>query len=333
MKMREKDWQNKPGEVAKGIYHIEVPTPFSVGPVNIYILEGDGLTLVDAGPLTREAWDVLSQGVEQIGYKISDIQQIVLTHHHVDHCGLMERIRQASGARTIAHPLAVPYVELNEEFMEFHGQFFNELYRESGVPEESLYIIEKYHKLMMTFSERSQIDEIVKHEQPLPGHPEWQVLYTPGHSQSHMSLYRAEDRVMIAGDHIIKHISSNAFIEPPQDRSRNRPLTLVQYRTALEMCSDKEMDIIFSGHGEPITNHRELILQRLQKNWERTDKLRQLLRDGEKTAYELSALLFPTLYQKEMPLTLSETLGHIDLLTILHQLEVKRIAGVLYYSL
>lgn len=323
-----------PKKVAQGIYQIEVPTPFAVGPVNVYLLEGDYLTLVDVGPLTEEAWQTLSQGIRQIGYHVSDVQQIVLTHHHVDHFGLLERVRKASGARTFAHPMAIPYVELNGEFMAYHSRFFFDLYTESGVPEESLTVIDKFHnRTMMKFCEKSQIDESLKHEQTLPNMPEWQILYTPGHAQSHISLYRESDRVMIAGDHIIEHISSNAFIEPPQDQSGDRPLTLVQYRTALEMCADIEIDIIFSGHGVPVTNHREKILERLQKNWLRTAKLRSFLKDGEKTAYELTTLLFPKAYKKELALTLSETLGHIDLLQILHQIEVKKRKGILYYSL
>ncbi|WP_307198168.1 MBL fold metallo-hydrolase [Neobacillus niacini] len=319
--------------MAQGIYQIQIPTPFSVGPVNVYLLEGDHLTLVDTGPLTEEAWEILNQGIRNIGYEVKDIRQVVLTHHHADHSGLLERVRQASGASTFAHFQAVPYVELNDEFMDFHARFFYELYHQCGVPKESLIIIDKFHRRTMSFTERSRIDECLKHGKTLPHLPDWQVLFTPGHSQSQISLYRSNDRVLIAGDHIIKNISSNALIEPPLDQSRNRPLTLVQYRTALEMCADMEIDIIFSGHGESITNHRKLILERLQKNWMRTDTLRSLLKDGAKTAYELTTLLFPHVYQKELSLTLSETLGHIDLLQILNQLEVKQRNGVLYYSL
>lgn len=185
----------------------------------------------------------------------------------------------------------------------------------------------------MSLTERSHIDELLKHEITLPHLPEWQVLNTPGHSQSQISFYRADDCILIGGDHIIKHISSNALIEPPRDHSPNRPLPLVQYRTALEMCACMEIKIIFSGHGEAIFDHRELIQQRLKKNWLRTDTLRGLLKDGTKTAYELATLLFPHVYQKELTFTLSETLGHIDLLQFLHQLEVEEKNGVLYYSL
>lgn len=320
-------------EVARGVYQIEIPTPFSVGAVNIYLIEGDQLTLVDVGPMTSKAWDAVVSGMEQLGFALTDIKQIVLTHHHVDHCGLLEKMRRLTNATTYAHPLAVPYIEMDPVFLDFHDQFFMKLYRESGLPEEMLGIIKKFNKLMMTFSEQSKIDGLLKHQEAVPGLPQWQVLYTPGHSQSHLSLYRAQDRIMVAGDHIIKHVSSNAFIEPPRNHTLERPLTLVQYRTALQMCADMEIDQIFSGHGEVVTNHRELIAQRLQKNWERSDHLKNFLRDGAKTAFELNALLFPSLYQKELPLTLSETLGHLDLLRILHQVTVKDHNGVYYYSL
>lgn len=333
MEMINRSWKGKKGEVARGIYKIEVPTPFSVGPINLYLLEGEKLTLVDAGPLTSEAWDELSREMEHIGYKISDIQQVILTHHHVDHCGLLERIRKVSGAWAIAHPLAVPFVELKEEFMAYHDRFFNELYTECGVPKEYFSVIEKFHQQLMTFSEPSQIDEVVKHEQEVPYLPEWKVLYTPGHTQSHIALYREEDRILIAGDHIIKHISSNAFIEPPRDHSNHRPFTLMQYRTSLEMCLNIKIDIVFSAHGEAITNHEELISQRLKKTWDRADRLRKFLQDGEKTAYELTVLLFPHLNEKVLPLTISETLGHLDLLTMQYQMEITERDGIVYYSI
>ncbi|MFF2530770.1 MBL fold metallo-hydrolase [Brevibacillus sp. NPDC058079] len=327
------DKQRIPTQVAPDIFCLEIPTPFDVGAVNVYLLKGERLTLVDVGPLTDDAWVALTEGLESIGVSVQDIEQVILTHHHVDHCGQLEKVREQSGAKTFAHPQATPYVQQDEQFMTFHDQFFEELYIQSGVPEKMMVIISKFHKLMKKFSAPSQIDFHLKHEQKVPYLEDWQVLYTPGHSQSHLSLYRAKDQVMIGGDHIIKRISSNAFIEPPRNRSSSRPLTLIQYRTALQMCADIEIEQVLSGHGQPVYNHRELILARLQKNWERTGTLRRLLADGEKTAFELNALLFPGLYKKELPLTLSETLGHIDLLMILHQIEVREQDRILYYHL
>ncbi|WP_126425584.1 MBL fold metallo-hydrolase [Brevibacillus marinus] len=320
-------------EVATGVYQIELPTPFSVGPVNVYLLKGSEWTLVDTGPHTSAAWDTLCGALKQLGCQPADLSQVVLTHHHVDHVGLLQKVREVSGARSLAHPLAVPFVEMDETFMAYHNQFFYRLYRESGVPERLLSVVEKYHRMLLTFCQPASIDVLLKHEQPLPGLPEWQVLYTPGHSQSHLSLYRASDQVLIGGDHILKQISSNAFIEPPRDPAQARALPLVQYRTSLQMCAELEIQLVLPGHGEVVTDHRELIAGRLQRHWERAGKLRSLLADGEKTAFQLSALLFPGLYEQELALTLSETLGHLDLLTMLHQLEIRQKEGVFYYSL
>jgi glyoxylase-like metal-dependent hydrolase (beta-lactamase superfamily II) len=319
--------------IAPGIYQISIPTPFAVGPVNVYLIEGDYLTLVDAGPKSPEAWEALETGIQNCGYEISDIKQIVLTHHHLDHSGLLERVRQSSNAIIMAHPLSVPYVELDKNFLDFHHDFFHQLYKESGVPDEGLRIVEKHHNKMGVFSEQSQIDLLLKHEQKVPNLPEWEVWYTPGHSQSHISLYRASDRILIGADHIIKHISSNALIEPPMNNATNRPLTLVQYRTSLEMCASRDIDFILPGHGEVVYNHRELITYRLKRNWDRSNDLRQFLRDGKKTAYELTTLLFPEVYRKELPLTFSETLGHLDLLSIVGQVEHTTKDGIIYYSL
>lgn len=321
-------------EIAKGVYQISLPTPFTVGDVNVYVIEGqECITLVDVGPLTEEAWSSLENGLASIGYRLEGVGQIVLTHHHVDHIGQLEKVKHLSQAKVYAHPLAAPYVEQDEEFMQFHDEFFITLYKECGLPEELLSVVEKFRRMMANFQEKSKVDESLVHEQALPHFPEWQVLFTPGHSQSHLSLYRASDQLLIAGDHLISSISSNAFIEPPRVRSMTRPLTLVQYRTALEMCAGMDIKLVVSGHGEPIENSRELIFERLQKTWERTNAIRRFLHDGPKTAFELAVLLFPLLYLKELPLVISETLGHIDLLVMVHQIHVQNKEGVLYYSL
>ncbi|WP_255298493.1 MBL fold metallo-hydrolase [Brevibacillus dissolubilis] len=320
-------------EVASGVYQITVPTPFAVGPVNLYLITGETPTLVDVGPRTDAAWEALHQGLEMSGHSLSQIKQIVLTHHHVDHSGMLERVRQASGAKVYCHPYAIPFVEMDEDFLQYHDEFFHKLYVQCGVPQEMLGVIVRFRMMMQTFAEATKIDGTIRHGETLPHLPEWKVLTTPGHAQDHVSFLRESDRVMIAGDHIIQHISSNAFIEPPLDRSQVRPMTLVQYRTSMEMCLGLPIELILPGHGELVTNHHELITERLQNNWKRTNVLRGFLQDGEKTAYELAQGLFPTKYQKELPLVISETLGHLDLLTMLYQVETTERDGVIYYSL
>ncbi|WP_209124534.1 MBL fold metallo-hydrolase [Alkalihalobacillus sp. BA299] len=332
--------QNKPihlqkytTKVKEGIYQIVLPTPFPVGPVNVYLIEGEVLTLVDTGPKTEEAWEILLRGINEAGYQLKDIQQILITHHHIDHCGLLERVRKIAGAKTLGHPLLAKYIEKDQTFNHYRTHFFYEFSRECNVPPEYQHHYARQLEYMQSLMEPSQVDIKLAHRQQVPGLKEWEVLYTPGHSQDHLSIYRKRDGVFLGGDHIIEHISSNALIEPPFDPSNERPMTLVQYRTALEMCADEKIEIVFSGHGESVTNHRELIHNRLKSNWERTENIRNLLKDGPKTVYELTTLLFPTIFQKELDLTLSETMGHLDLLKLVHQVNVQKRDGISIYSI
>ena len=48
------------------IHTLEIPTPFPVGPVNVYLIEGREPALIDTGPNTSEAWESLQQGAVRV---------------------------------------------------------------------------------------------------------------------------------------------------------------------------------------------------------------------------------------------------------------------------
>ena len=79
-------------------YRIRVPTPFAVGRVNCYVLHGDGLTLVDPGPASEDAREVLAEGLAEEGYEVADVDQVLVTHPHMDHFGDAAALAAVSGA-------------------------------------------------------------------------------------------------------------------------------------------------------------------------------------------------------------------------------------------
>ncbi len=89
--------------MAGQIHRFEVPTPFPVGPVNVYLIEGREPILIDAGPNTPEAWGGLLQGLQRLGATVDQIRHIVITHGHADHYGLAGRIAAASRAMVWVH--------------------------------------------------------------------------------------------------------------------------------------------------------------------------------------------------------------------------------------
>ena len=68
-----------------GIHRIAIPTPFAVGRVNVYLIEDDPLTLVDAGPNAGTSLDELERGVARRGHALQDIDSVNARHHNVEY--------------------------------------------------------------------------------------------------------------------------------------------------------------------------------------------------------------------------------------------------------
>ncbi|AMA73817.1 MULTISPECIES: MBL fold metallo-hydrolase [Aneurinibacillus] len=305
------------------VFRLEIPTPFSVGAVNIFLIKGESCTLVDVGPKTREAREALRVFLKENGLTWRNIDQIFLTHQHVDHSGLVAEVAERTDAQVIAHPNAVPYIEGEETFMRHHDAFFRELYEENGVPEQLLGHVERFQKMLNMYSDPAPVHRIVRGGELLGSCGEWRIIFTPGHTQTHLALYREADGLMLSGDFLIKEISSNAFVEPPARAGEEREKPLVVYRRAMQEVKMMPVRRMLPAHGEEIEKPSELIVYRLRRQEERAEKIYGLLADGAKHVFELSALLFPSIYIKELPLTFSETLGHLDLL--IEQGKVERV--------
>ncbi|MEZ4769178.1 MAG: MBL fold metallo-hydrolase [Caldilineales bacterium] len=118
------------------LHRITLPTPFAVGPVHVYLAEDDPLTLIDSGPDTEDALAALQAGLAALGYDVSDVRRVVITHSHVDHYGLAHRIAAAGGAEVLAHPLARPILEDWPESRARREGFSHEMLRAADVPAE-----------------------------------------------------------------------------------------------------------------------------------------------------------------------------------------------------
>ncbi|MFC7060533.1 MBL fold metallo-hydrolase [Halobacillus seohaensis] len=299
------------------VYQITIPTPYAVGDVHVYLLEGDILTLIDAGVKTEQAWVTLQEELKRLNYKPEDIQQIVLTHHHPDHMGLMEKFPNATVA---GHPKLKPWLERDEAFFEAYEIFFREMYLESGVPEKYFYMLKELRKPLKWISDGKLEVELVEGDM-IPGHEEWLVLETPGHAQSHLSFYREADGAFIGGDLLLFHISSNPLLEPPHAPGEPRPRPLLQYRESMEKLLDYKINTVFPGHGEIFFEVEDLIVRRLRKQEERADKVKAMFQTGSLTTYQVCTQLFPKHIESQFGLTMSETVGQLDYLEYTGQIQ------------
>ncbi|MEK4521851.1 MBL fold metallo-hydrolase [Psychrobacillus sp. FSL W7-1493] len=311
------------------IHKIIIPTPFAVGDVNAYLIKGDVLTLVDAGPKTEQALVALKSGINEAGYDLNDIEQVILSHHHPDHSGWIEAFEKA---QILGHKYNQVWLRKDQEFLSYHDEFYYNCLVEEGVPEQYLKWIEKMRRPLNFIGNRS-LDAMLKEGDTIPGHPNMQVLETLGHAQSHISLWDEQNGVLIGGDLILEKISSNPLIEPPLDKSAPRPKSMLQYNEALKRVQALGVQKVYSGHGNEVFGVADLISSRLVRQRERALNVLEMMKDGEKTIFELTQRLFPKVYEKELGLTLSETIGQIDYLMDNGLIQEKRTdEGILLYE-
>lgn len=303
----------KMGRPSTNVVSLSLPTPFPIGDVNVYLIEGNPLTLVDTGVNTEESWEALNKGIEAAGYRLKDIKQLVLTHFHEDHAGLAARIKAETDAVILAHPDTAVWLKNENWFEEWRNDFFEQLYLRAGLNKGLFDKLLSGYNGIRSFGCTCSIDMTLNHGDALPGHPEWQVVYTPGHSQSQFSLYRDTDQTMLLADHLISHSAATAFIEPPVRLGGQAVKALLQYRDELHKLRKVPIRVGLSGHGDPILDHVSLIERRLQSLERRADTVIELLAGEEKTAVELAFELFPN-HRGALPMIMSETLGHLECL-------------------
>ena len=141
-----------------------------------------------------------------------------------------------------------------------------------------------------------------------------QVHHRPGHSPTDTVFHDAERRILIAADHLLGHISSNPLITRPPEGSDERPQALVTYLDSLRKTRDMDVELVLPGHGDPVTDHGGVIDERFALHRRRADKIHRLLAERPRTAYEVATALWGNIAVTQAYLTLSEVLGHVDLL-------------------
>jgi glyoxylase-like metal-dependent hydrolase (beta-lactamase superfamily II) len=146
-----------------------------------------------------------------------------------------------------------------------------------------------------------------------------QVLHRPGHSPSDTILFDAAQGDLLAGDHLIKHISSNPLISRPLggrsgEPGDGRPRALLMYMASLRDTREMPVERVLPGHGEEFGGHAALIDERFEMHERRARRIAKLVAERPRTAYEIAQAIWGNVAVTQAYLTLSEVLGHVDLL-------------------
>jgi glyoxylase-like metal-dependent hydrolase (beta-lactamase superfamily II) len=302
-----------------GIHRLAVPTPFMVGRVNAYLIEDSPLTLIDSGPNSAKALDELEQALAAHGHAVEDIELLVISHQHMDHFGLASILARRSGAEVAALEDLAPFLADYGRETDLEDQFAERIMLRHGIPPEVVTALRAVSAGFRAWGSAVQVtrplapgSELVLRDRRL------RVLHRPGHSPSDTVFVDESSRTMLAADHLIAHISSNPLLARPlgeeADAGAERPKALLTYMASLEATRAMELDLVLPGHGAPITDHKALIDERFRMHERRAAKIGRLIAERPMSAHEIAHELWGNVAVTQAYLTLSEVLGHADLL-------------------
>lgn len=302
-----------------GIHVMPIPTPFAVGRVNTYLIEDEPLTLVDTGPNSGTTLTSLVEVLGEHGHRIADLERIVLTHQHMDHIGLARILVDRSGAELCTIGSLAPWLANYSAEMEADDAFAADLMLRHGIPPEMALALRAVAAQFREWAAEVDVTHTLGDGDVLEfARRTWRVHHRPGHSPSDTVFFDETSGELLGGDHLIKHISSNPLISRPlpgSDRdTRQRPRALLTYLESLRATQELDVQTVYPGHGDPIDDHRTLIDQRLAAHERRATRIADILSDGPKSGFEIAQQIWGNVAVTQAFLTLSEVLGHLDLL-------------------
>jgi len=319
-----------------GIHRLAIPTPFMVGRVNAYLIEDSPLTLIDSGPNSAKALDELEQLLGARGHRIEDIELLIVSHQHMDHFGLASILARRSGAEVASLGVLAPYLAAYGKETDLDDAFAEGLMLRHGIPREIVTALRAVSAGFRAWGAAVEVtrtledgDEIEFRDRRL------RVLHRPGHSPSDTVFHDEERSILLAADHLIAHISSNPLLARPLGSGpvagAARPQALITYMDSLEQTRAMDLDLVLPGHGRPVTDHAALIDERFRMHDRRAEKIHGLIAGEPRSAHEIAHELWGNVAVTQAYLTLSEVLGHVDLLLRDGRVEERESDGVVSF--
>jgi glyoxylase-like metal-dependent hydrolase (beta-lactamase superfamily II) len=301
--------------VVADVVHISLPLAF-LGSVNVWLLRGEPLTLVDTGPANEEALAALEQALALEEVSLEDVELVLITHHHLDHSGLATAIKERSGARIAAHRTTARWGHEYHELAAEERRFTLDLIASHGVPEHAVAESEEFFARILEASRPFETDLVLADGDTVhAGGRTLRTVFRPGHSTTDTLFVDDASDDAFVGDHLLANISSGVELMPTELPGDERRRALLEYLGNLRKTQAMSLRTCYPGHGPTIEHHRALIDERIAFHSDRLDRIVELIRSGCGTAFEIAQQLWSAETAETQPvLVVWEVLGHLDVL-------------------
>lgn len=226
------------------IYRLPIPLCDSpLRELNSYLIRvDDHALLIDTGFRKQECLDAMQAHLEALDLSFDNPKfSILLTHLHSDHTGLVGHLAkphtdvfmgETEGHLAMRLLTSAYWVRRREGFLRM------------GFPPEELTVALTENPSRNFLPEKLPPLRLRRDgEMVRVGGESFRVMDTPGHTPGHISLYHADKKILICGDHILFDIFPNITQWHPFF-----PNALQQYRASLDRIKELEIKHTFPGH-------------------------------------------------------------------------------------
>ena len=297
---------------------IELPGFGDLKTANVYVVGTGPITLIDTAPKFPGSFETVKKQLNVAGFDFPDVDRIIITHGHIDHFGLAGQIEKATGHAVDKYIPEEDAWRISSEFMKGgmwseDAQKFADLV---GMPAKDIERMRRRSAFFIHFGDPIDDALVMKEGDIFSGDGyRLQVIHTPGHTPGACCLYESNNKILFSGDHIIKHITPNPFVEVHRSRLRDPGYqSLRAYDSSLSKVEQLDISYVYSGHGGHINELPGLISGYRKHHRRRKDLILKALRENPRAVYHLVPDIFQSVPDSEVFLAVSEIFVHLEIL-------------------
>lgn len=316
------------------IYQLQIPLPNNpLKNLNSYVVKTvDGNLIVDTGFNQTECFAALAMYLHVLNIDMNKTT-IFLTHLHLDHVGLTDKIRSEETR-----------VMMGAEDYDYFGKMlagniwddFGKRFFEEGFPPISGHGQEEIKEAIIhTPKNIFAATPIRDGESFFIGHYEFECVLMPGHTPGNTCLYLKNEKIMFLGDHVLFDITPSIIFWPNVKDSLN------DYLKSLEKLKTYDIGLALPGHRKNEIDVYDRIEQLRKHHLERIETIYSLIVEKEKqNAYQIASQLewfmrgknwdqFPN---QQKVFAVGETISHLDYLLECDRIDKYKEYGIFVYQ-
>ena len=268
-----------PEEIRPDLFCIRIPLPDSpLKYLNSYVIRShDRNLIIDTGLNRKECQSAMLAGLKELNIEPAR-SDFFITHLHADHFGLVGKLATDTSRIFFNRPEAELIESWSgwEPMVAFAGK--------NGFPENELRLAIQSHPGHKFGSEWvPDISVMQDGDSVQAGRYSFKCVFTPGHSMGHMCLYEPEQKMLIAGDHILIDITPNIQCWSDSENP------LKNYLASLDKVAQLDVKMTLPAHRRRIGDPSERIEELKAHHRRRLDEVLEILSNGPQHAFQVAS--------------------------------------------